>query len=135
MLAGLKQPTVEKGSYTINCDATSSGAKGFDGEDLALLHLRLTRIPHERNRLSAMNLIPFDIMAGDIPHRFDWEDFATYLNLVALHCLLDSSADVADTNINSSILVHVSGVLTKLLSDPTLIPVFVASFTAASKLS
>lgn len=51
-----------------------------------------------------MNAVVLNIMCGDTPDRLDGESFAADFNLVALHCLLDSSADIAYTHVDSSVL-------------------------------
>jgi hypothetical protein len=47
-------------------------------------------------------------MPGDVPHRLHGKRFAIYFHLIAFHSLLDGSADIANTNINSGILRDVS---------------------------
>lgn len=55
-----------------------------------------------------MDLIPLDVVTSDVPHRFHKEGFVANLNLVTLHRFLDGSTDVADPDINSSILTSIS---------------------------
>lgn len=55
-----------------------------------------------------MDLIPLDVVPRDVLHRFHREDFAANLNLVAFHRFLDGSTDIADPDINTSILTSIS---------------------------
>jgi len=96
------------GTYPIDYIPTPCGPKGFESKYLSLLHLGLVLILDKRDGLSAMDLIPLDVVPADVPHRFHREGFAANLNLVAFHRLLDGSTDVADPDINSGILASIS---------------------------
>ena len=88
-------------TYIIDDGAAACRPKGFDGKCLALFHLGLVGVLHERYRLSAMNAVLLDVMGGEIPNGLDGISPPTNLDLVALHGFLDGSANVADSYIYS----------------------------------
>lgn len=51
-----------------------------------------------------MDLVLLDIVAGDASHCFHGVRLSSYLDFIALHSLLDGGADIADTDVDSSIL-------------------------------
>lgn len=96
---------MDKGTYTVKYNASTRRPKGFDGENLPFFHLCLILRLDEWNGLPGVDVIRLDVVAGDVSHRLHGERFAVDLYLVALHHLLDCGTDVADTNINSGILI------------------------------
>lgn len=96
---------MDKGTYTVKYNSSTRRPKGFDSENLPFFHLRLILRLHEWNGLPGVDVIRLDVVAGDVSHRLHGERFAVDLYLVALHHLLDCSTDVADTDVNSGILI------------------------------
>lgn len=97
-----------KRTYPIDYIPTPCRPKGFKSKYLSLLHLGLIVILDERDGLSTMDLIPLDVVPSDVPHRFYRKGFAANLNFIAFHRFLDGSTDIADPDINSSILTSIS---------------------------
>lgn len=118
---------------------TPRRSKRLDGENLTLFHLCLVRVLHEWDGFPTVDAVVFNIVCGDVPNWLNREGLATDLNLVALHRLLDGSAHIADTNVDSSSL----GTIVSYCNSSsivygeifTLIPALVASLTAARRLS
>lgn len=94
----------EEKTYSLNETTWSCRPECLDSEYLPLFHLGLVIVLEEGNRFSAVDLIPFDVVAGKILYWFHGKCLSVDIHLVAFHCLLDRSADIANTNVNSGIL-------------------------------
>lgn len=57
-----------------------------------------------------MDLILLDVVAREVSHGLHGACLSVDLHLVALHHLLDGSADIADSDVDSSILYTVNTV-------------------------
>lgn len=129
----------QAGAYLVACRATAGAAKSLDGIHLTRFHLGLVRILYERDGFTAVNVILYDVVGTQISHWLHGICLATYLYFMAFHGFLDCSANIADPDIDSGSL-HAMSV--SLLSRGvrhatvlTLIPVLVASLTAARRSS
>lgn len=122
-------------TYAVDHGASTGRAKGLNGKDLPRFHLGLVVVPHEGDRLAAVDVILFDVVTAKAADRFHGEGVAAYLNLVALHSLLDSGADITNAHVDPGRLPSVSGNTRVAGWVPTRMPVLVASCTAASNAS
>lgn len=94
--------------------ATACSSKRFDGKDFTFFHLRLVLVLDERDGLSTMDLVLLDVMSADASHSLHRKSSTVNVDLVAFHCFLNGSTDIADANIYSGMLVNVSYALVKL---------------------
>lgn len=91
-------------SYAI-CDITfASATEGFDGEHIAFFHALGASGLDEGDLFVAMDLVAQDVMASDVPNRFDRDDLPVELDLVALHYFLDCFTDMIHPGIDASFL-------------------------------
>lgn len=82
----------------------AGAAEGLDGKDVALFHaLRGSRLD-KGDLLVAVDLVAQDVMAADIPNRFDGDYLSVEFDFIALHDFLDCLADVIDSRIDASFL-------------------------------
>ena len=134
--AGLLIAPVAVNSYVISEISFASAAEGFDGEHIAFFHALGGSGLDERDLFVAMNLVAQNVMASDVPNRFDGDDLSIELDFVALHDFLDCLTDVIHPGINASFLGVYLALQTPCRADSlTLSPVLVAALTAASRFS
>ena len=123
-------------SYVIFDISFASAAKSFDCEHVAFLHALSGLGLDEGDLFVAMDLVAQDIMASDVPNRFDGDDLPVELDFVALHYFLDGLTDVIYPGIDASFLGVCLALHMPCRADSlTLSPVLVAALTAASRLS
>lgn len=84
-----------------------------------------------------MDMVLLDVVGAEVAYGLNGIRLATDLDFVALHRLLDCSADFTDAHIHTSSLNSISfrSICEENVHARTLIPVFVASFTAANRSS
>ena len=134
--AGMLIAPVAVNSYVISEISFASGAEGFDGEHIAFFHALGCPSLDEGDLFVAMDLVAQDVMASDVPNRFDRDDLSVELDFVALHYFLDCLTDVIDPGIDAGFLGVYLALQTPCRADSlTLSPVLVAALTAASRLS
>mmetsp|Transcript_9075 Transcript_9075/g.23732 ORF Transcript_9075/g.23732 Transcript_9075/m.23732 type:complete len:254 (+) Transcript_9075:323-1084(+) len=75
--------------------------KRLDGEDLTLLHACGFAALDDRDGLARVDLVRSDRVPVQVADRLDWVRLAVDLNLIRLHHLLASSADVAQPGIDA----------------------------------
>ena len=83
---------------------SSSGAEGFDREDIAFFHALIRLSLDERNLLVAMNPVAQDVMASDVLDSFDRNGLAINLDLVTFHYFLDITADLVNPGVDAGFL-------------------------------
>jgi len=115
--------------------AAAGCTKGFHGKDLTLFHLGVVGIFGEWYGLASVDSILVDVMSTDATDRLDRECPAIDIHFITFHHFLNGSADITNTNIDPGVLEQVSRVKHLTKASGTLMPVLVASFTAASRLS
>jgi hypothetical protein len=91
-------------SYVIAQDSSASTSEGLNGKYFSLLHFVSIVVFDKGNLFTAMNMIPKNIMACDISDRLHRKSLPGNFNFVALHYLLNRSADVTHPCINASML-------------------------------
>ena len=97
---------VEKGkTYAIEEIATTCGAECFNGKNFTLFHFGLVFGLDKGDRLAPVDLPLLDVVAADIPHGFHGHSSTIDVDFVAFHRLLNGSTDIADTNIDTGILL------------------------------
>jgi len=134
--AGMLIAPVAVNSYVISDITFASAAEGFDGEHVAFFHALGGSGPDEGDLFVAMNLVAQNVMASDVPNRFDRDNLSVELDFVALHYFLDCLTDVIHPGIDASFLGVYLALQTPCRADSlTLSPVLVAALTAASRLS
>jgi hypothetical protein len=134
--AGMLIAPVAVNSYVVSEISFASAAEGFDGEHVAFFHALGGSGLDERHLFVAMDLVAQDVMASDVPNRFDRDDLSVELDFVALHYFLDCLTDVIHPGIDASFLGVYLALQTPCRADSlTLSPVLVAALTAASRLS
>lgn len=134
--AGMLIASVAVNSYVISDISFASAAEGFDGEHIAFFHALGNSGLDEGDLFAAMDLVAQDVMASDVPNRFDRDDLSVELDFVALHYFLDCLTDVIHPGIDASFLGLYLALQTPCRADSlTLSPVLVAALTAASRLS
>ena len=134
--AGMLIAAVAVNSYVICEISFASTAKGFDGEHVAFFHTLGGSGLDEGDLFFAMDLVAQDVMASDVPNRFDRDDLSVELDFVALHYFLDRLTDVIHPGIDTSFLsVYLALWTPRTAGSLTLSPVLVAALTAASRLS
>ena len=134
--AGMLIAPVAVNSYIVSDISFASAAEGFDGKHIAFFHALGGSSLDERDLFVAMDLVAQDVMASDVPNRFDRDDLSVELDFVALHYFLDCLTDVIDPGIDASFLGVYLALQTPCRVDSlTLSPVLVAALTAASRLS
>lgn len=72
------------------------------------LHLCLVLGLNEWDRFSTVDLVLFDVVAREVSHGLHGVYLPIDLDLVTFHRLLDGGTDIADSDVNSSILSVVS---------------------------
>ena len=102
--AGILVPTVAVNSFAISEVSFAGAAEGFDGEYVAFFHALGGSGLDEGDLFVAMDLIAKDVMASDVPNRFDRDNFPVEFDLVALHHFLDCLTDVIYPGIDASFL-------------------------------
>lgn len=123
-------------SYVISDISFASTAEGFDGEHIAFFHALGGSDLDEGNLFVAMDLVAQDIVASDVPDRFDRNDLSGELDFVTLHYFLECFTGVVRPGIDASFLDAYSTLQTPCRADLlTLSPVLVAALTAVSRLS
>lgn len=95
-------------TYPIKKIATAGRSKCFNGKYLSRFHLRVVIVLDKRYRFPGVDAILRDIVPSDVAHRLDREGPTIDVNLVAFHCFLYGSANVADADIDSRSLEVVS---------------------------
>ncbi len=134
--AGMLIAPVAVNSYVISDITFAGAAKGFDGEHIAFFHALGGSGLDEGDLFVAMDLVAQDVMASDVPNRFDGDDLSVELDFVALHYFLDCLTDVIHPGIDASFLgVYLALQTSCRAGSLTLRPVLVAALTAASRLS
>ena len=134
--AGMLIAPIAVNSYVISEISFASAAEGFDGEHIAFFHTLGSLGLDEGDLFVTMDLVAQDVMASDVPNRFDRDDLSVELDFVALHCFLDCLTDVINPGIDASFLgVHLALQTLCRADSLTLSPVLVAALTAASRLS
>jgi len=134
--AGMLIAPIAVNSYVISEISFASAAEGFDSEHLAFFHALGGLGLDEGDLFAAMDLVAQDVMAGDVPNRFDRDDLPVELDFVALHDFLDCLTDMIYPGIDASFLGVYLALQTPCRADSlTLSPVLVAALTAASRLS
>jgi hypothetical protein len=134
--AGMLIAPVAVNSYVISDITFASAAEGFDGEHIAFFHALGGLGLDKGDLFIAMNLVAQDVMASDVPNRFDRDDLSVELDFVALHYFLNCLTDVIHPGIDASFLGVYLALQTPCRADSlTLSPVLVAALTAASRLS
>lgn len=104
VMTGIK----EDGTYPIKEIATTGRSKCFNGEYLSRFHLGVVIVLDKWYRFPGMDAILLDIVPSDVAHRLDREGPTIDVNLVAFHCFLYGSANIADADINPCSLEVVS---------------------------
>jgi len=102
--AGMLIAPVAVNSYVISEIGFASAAEGFDGEHIAFFHALGGSGLDEGDLFVAMDLVAQDVMASDVPNRFDRDDLSVKLDFVALHYFLDCLTDVIHPRIDASFL-------------------------------
>lgn len=102
--AGMLIAPVAVNSYVISDISFASAAEGFDGEHIAFFHALSGSGFDEGDLFAAMDLVAQDVMASDVPNRFDRDDLSVELDFVALHYFLDCLTDVIHPGIDASFL-------------------------------
>ena len=124
-------------TYVISHEAFSRASECLNGKRFAFLHLRLIPSFNDRYALTSVNRVLVNVMAVEVTDAFNRQRLTTNLHFVAFHYLLDRRADIAHSDINTGFLSrrqrHASLCRNTFLN--TLTPVFVASLTAARRLS
>ena len=134
--AGMLVAPVAVKSYVISDISFASAAEGFDGEHIAFFHALGGSGLDERDLFVAMDLVAQDVMASNVPKRFDRDDPSVELDFVALHYFLDCFTDVIHPRIDASFLGVYLALQTPCRAySLTLSPVLVAALTAVSRLS
>ncbi len=134
--AGMLIAPVAVDSYVISEISFASAAEGFDGEHIAFFHALGGSGLDKGDLFFAMDLVAQDVVASDVPNRFDGDDLSIELDFVALHYFLDCLTDVIHPGIDASFLDVYLAFQTPCRADSlTLSPVLVAALTAASRLS
>ena len=134
--AGMLIAPVAVNSYVISDISFASAAEGFDGEHIAFFHALGGSGLDKGDLFVAMDLVAQDVMASEVPNRFDRDDLSVELDFVALHYFLDCLTDVIHPGIDASFLSAYLALQTPCRVDSlTLSPVLVAALTAASRLS
>lgn len=98
----------EDETYPIREIATTGRSKCFNGKYLSMFHLGVVIVLDKWYRFPGMNAILLDIVPSDVAHRLDREGPSIDVNLVAFHCFLYGSANIADADIDSCSLEVVS---------------------------
>lgn len=133
---GMLIAPVAVNSHVISDISFASAAEGFNGEHIAFFHTLAGFGLDEGNSFVAMDMVAQDVMASDVPNRFDRNDLSVELDFVALHYFLDCLTDVIHPGIDASFLGVRSALQMPYTADSlTLSPVLVAALTAASRLS
>ena len=123
-------------SYVISEISFASGAEGFDGEHIAFFHALGGLGLDEGDLFVAMDLVAQDVMASDVPNRFDRDGLSVKLDFVALHYFLDCLTNMIYLGIDASFLGVYLALQTPCRADSlTLSPVSVDALTAARRLS
>lgn len=78
--------------------------EGFNGIDLSFFHLVWAVVSDKGNLFAAVDVVPQDIMAGDIADSLYGQCLSGNLDFIAFHHLLDCSTDVAHPRVNPSML-------------------------------
>jgi hypothetical protein len=94
-------------SYVVSEIRFAGAAEGFNGEDVAFFHALGGLGLDEGNLFIAVDLVAQDVMASNIPDRFDGDYLAVELDFVALHYFLDCLADLIYAGIDASFLAFV----------------------------
>ncbi|KFM23270.1 hypothetical protein F751_3461 [Auxenochlorella protothecoides] len=81
--------------------ALARGAKGLDGEELALLHASGLAALNDGHALAAVDAVGRDAVPVQVAHRANGEGAAVQLHLVRLHDLLHLRADVAEPDVHA----------------------------------
>lgn len=84
--------------------ASASCPEGFDSKDLSLFHFGVVVILDEWNGFATVDAISINVVSTEASHCLNRDRFTIDLHLVAFHRFLDGSADIANTNVDSSIL-------------------------------
>lgn len=129
--------------YIITHVASAGTPESLNGKHFSLLHFVLIVVFDKGNLFPAMDMVPKNIMACNVSDGFHGEGLSGNLNFVAFHHLLDRGANVTHPCVNASMLsmhqLHISQfkicALRSQANRRTMMPVFVASFTAARRLS
>lgn len=95
-------------TYSIKEIATTSRSKCFNSKYLSSFHLSVIIVLDKWYRFPSVNAILLDIVASDVAHCLDREGVTIDVNLVAFHCFLYGSANIADADIDSRSLEVVS---------------------------
>ena len=83
--AGMLIASVAVNSHVISKISFACAAEGFDGEHVAFFHALGGSGLDKGDLFVAMDLIAQDVMASDVPNRFDRNDLSVKLDFVALH--------------------------------------------------
>ena len=102
--AGMLIAPVAINSYVVADISFASAAEGFDGEHIAFFHALGGSGLDERDLFVAMDLVAQDVMASEIPNRFDRDDLSVEFDFVTLHYFLDCLTDVIHPGIDASFL-------------------------------
>lgn len=102
--AGMVIAPVAVYSYVISEISFASAAEGFDGEHVAFFHALVGLGLDEGDLFVAMDLVAQDVMASNVPNRFDRDGLSVELEFVALHYFLDCLTDVINPGIDASFL-------------------------------
>jgi hypothetical protein len=84
--------------------ASACCAECFDSKNLSLFHFGVVVVLDEWNGFATVDAISINVVSTEASHCLNRDRFTIDLNLVAFHRFLDGSADIANTNVNSSIL-------------------------------
>ena len=134
--AGMLIAPVAVNSYVVSGISFASAAEGFDGEHIAFFHALGGSGLDKRDLFVTMDLVAQDVMASDVPNRFNRDSLSVKLDFVARHYFLDCLANVIHPGIDASFLGVYLALQTPCRADSlTLSPVLVAALTAASRLS
>lgn len=91
--------------YIIVQDSLAGTSKRLDSEYFSFLHFVLVVVFDERNLLPAMDIVSENIMARDVPDRFDRNGLSGQIDFVALHHFLDGGTNVTYSGIDTSMLL------------------------------
>lgn len=104
-------------THIVSHVALSGATEGLDGKHFSLLHLGLVATLDDRHALAAVDDILVDVVSVEVSDRLHWIRGAVDFDLVAFHRLLDGSADVTHTDVDTSFLHRISQGLLHTTAD------------------
>ena len=96
-------------SVAVDADVVSdvgfaSAAEGLDGEHVAFFHALRGSSFDKGDLFVAVDFVAQDVVAREVPNRFDGNSLSVDLDFVALHRFLDRLTDVIDSGVDASFL-------------------------------